>query len=211
MTASSLAALPFELAQEYGVLPIADEAGALVVATAPHMSVATLAAARQRLGRALRTQPVTAEAFRALLTEHYARRAAPMPAGTGSPTTSSLPAHGPDLLSTATGDDDAPAVRLVSELMRDALAAGASDIHLDATERGGRVRFRIDGVLGDVREADAATHAALIARCKVMATLDIAERRLPQDGRLAVNLGGHRVDVRVATLPTQHGERAYNA
>lgn len=208
MTASSLAALPFELAQEYGVLPIADEAGALVVATAPHMSVATLAAARQRLGRALRTQPVTAEAFRALLTEHYARRAAPMPAGTSSPTTSSLPAHGPDLLSTATGDDDAPAVRLVSELMRDALAAGASDIHLDATERGGRVRFRIDGVLGDVRETDAATHAALIARCKVMATLDIAERRLPQDGRLAVNLGGHRVDVRVATLPTQHGERA---
>ena len=77
----------------------------------------------------------------------------------------------------------------VSELLRDALAA-AADIHLDATDRGGRVRFRVDGVLADVRETDAATHAALVA-VQVMAALDIAERRLPQDRRLQVTIAGH--------------------
>jgi general secretion pathway protein E len=92
------------------------------------------------------------------------------------------------LLSSGGEDSDAPAVRIVSELLRDALARGASDIHLDATEQGGRVRFRVDGVLADARDTDAQTHAALV-------------------GRLQVVIAGHKVDVRVATLPTQHGER----
>ncbi|MGL4230021.1 MAG: GspE/PulE family protein [Casimicrobium sp.] len=112
-----------------------------------------------------------------------------------------------DLLTQASAAD-APAVRLLADLLREALAQGASDIHIDATETGARIRFRTDGVLRDVETIDANLHAGLIARCKVMATLDIAERRLPQDGRLQVLIAGRKVDVRVATLPTQHGERA---
>ena len=202
--------LPYELAQEFGIVALAEEGGAIAVATAPHMTVATLSAARQRLGKPLRTRSVDAEQFRALLTTAYSSVVSSANA-TNSFKSAEVVAPSSqhaDLLSTATGDETSPAVRIVNELLREALARGASDIHLDATEQGGRVRCRVDGVLGDVRDTDAATHAAMIARCKVLATLDIAERRMPQDGRIQVVVAGHRVDVRIATLPTQHGERA---
>jgi len=200
---------PFELAQEFGVVPVSEDGSAIVVATAPHMTIAMLGAARQRLGRPLRTQAVDAARFRELVTQAYSSPRATEQAGKNAP----LPAYesstssSTDLLSSNTDHADAPAVRIISELLRDALARGASDIHIDATEQGGRVRFRVDGVLADARDTDVQTHAALVARCKVMAVLDIAERRLPQDGRLQVVIAGHKVDVRVATLPTQHGER----
>ncbi len=200
--------LPFELAQEFGIVPVADDGAVISVATAPHMTMATLSAARQRLGKPLHTRAVDATQFRELLTQSYSTPGA----GTKPATRSSMQAAESssayvDLLSSSGDDSDAPAVRIVSELLREALARGASDIHLDATEQGGRVRFRVDGVLADARDTDAQTHASLVARCKVMAILDIAERRLPQDGRLQVVIAGHKVDVRVATLPTQHGER----
>lgn len=202
--------LPYELAQEFGIVALAEEGGAIAVATAPHMTVATLSAARQRLGKPLRTRSVDAEQFRALLTTAYSSvvSGAKSTASAKSAEAVAPDSRHADLLSTVTGDETSPAVRIVNELLRDALARGASDIHLDATEQGGRVRFRVDGVLGDVRDTDAATHAAMIARCKVLATLDIAERRMPQDGRIQVVVAGHKVDVRIATLPTQHGERA---
>ena len=199
---------PFELAQEFGIVPMADEGSAITVATAPHMTVATLSAARQRLGKPLRTQSVTADRFREILTQTYATHSVKQGSSvTEKSTRPDVTAGESDLLSSVANDSDSPAVRIVSELLREALARGASDIHLDATEQGGRVRFRVDGILKDARATDGATHAALVARCKVMAVLDIAERRLPQDGRLQVSIAGHRVDVRVATLPTQHGER----
>ncbi len=202
--------LPYELALEFGIVLLADEGGAIAVATAPHMSVATLSAARQRLGKPLRTRAVDAEQFRALLTTAYSSVSSSTKLTTTakSADTASAETQAADLLSTVTGDETSPAVRIVNELLREALARGASDIHLDATERGGRVRCRVDGVLGDVRDTDAATHAAMIARCKVLAMLDIAERRMPQDGRIQVVVAGHKVDIRIATLPTQHGERA---
>jgi general secretion pathway protein E len=205
--------LPYELAQEFGVVPLAVEGDVVAVATAPHMSVAALAAARQRLGRPLRTQAVDAERFRELITKTYATT---RPANaSGALNTRAEPdktvgrsdSPATDLLATDAGGEDSPAVRIVTELLREALSRSASDIHLDATDRGGRVRFRIDGVLMDVRETDAATHASLVARCKVMAVLDIAERRLPQDGRMQVVIAAHKVDIRLATLATQHGER----
>lgn len=206
--------LPYELAQEFGVVPLADEGAAIAVATAPHMTVAALGAARQRLGKPLRTQSVDAAEFRALLTRAYAVRSvragdavADANAGTTQSSDAAIRSSEMDLLASSLQDENSPAVRIVGELFREALARGASDIHLDATAQGGRVRFRVDGVLGDAREVDSATHAALVARCKVMAQLDIAERRLPQDGRLQVTLAGHKIDVRIATLPTQHGER----
>jgi general secretion pathway protein E len=201
--------LPFELAQEYGVVIVADEGATLLAATAPHMTLATLAAVRERVGKPLRTQPLGADQFAMKLREIYsgANRIESAKA-VAAPEASSRNVIDADDLLAQSSAADAPAVRLLADLLREALAQCASDIHIDATEQGARVRFRIDGVLRDVDEIDATMHAALVARCKVMATLDIAERRLPQDGRLQVMIAGRRVDVRVATLPTQHGERA---
>lgn len=109
-----------------------------------------------------------------------------------------------DLLETT---DDAPVIRMINSLLRQATRDGASDIHLEAFERQSMVRFRIDGHLRDVVEMRRDLHAALVSRIKIMASLDIAEKRLPQDGRISIRVGGRAVDIRVSTLPTAHGER----
>lgn len=110
-----------------------------------------------------------------------------------------------DLLESA---DDAPVIRMINALLTQALREGASDIHIEPFEQISVVRFRVDGSLRDVVRPKKAIHAALISRIKIMAQLDIAEKRLPQDGRITLRVGGKPVDVRVSTLPTGHGERA---
>ncbi|GAB4121669.1 MAG: type II secretion system ATPase GspE [Sideroxydans sp.] len=104
-------------------------------------------------------------------------------------------------------DDDAPVIRMINALLTQAVRDNASDIHIEPFETRSVVRFRVDGTLQDVVEPHRALHAALVSRIKVMAELDIAEKRLPQDGRIALRLAGRPVDVRVSTLPTAHGER----
>ena len=110
-----------------------------------------------------------------------------------------------DLLESA---DDAPVIRMINALLTQALREGASDIHIEPFEQTSVVRFRIDGALRDVVRPRKAIHASLISRIKIMAQLDIAEKRLPQDGRITLRVGGKPVDVRVSTLPTGHGERS---
>ena len=110
-----------------------------------------------------------------------------------------------DLLETA---DDAPIIRLLNALLTQAARDGASDIHIEPYERHSSVRFRVDGMLREVVQPNRALHAALISRLKIMAELDIAEKRLPQDGRISLRLGTRAIDVRVSTLPSAHGERA---
>jgi len=110
-----------------------------------------------------------------------------------------------DLLESA---DDAPVIRMINALLTQAVREEASDIHIEPFEQISVVRFRIDGALRDVVRPKKAIHASLISRIKIMAQLDIAEKRLPQDGRIALRIGGKAVDVRVSTLPTGHGERA---
>lgn len=109
-----------------------------------------------------------------------------------------------DLLESA---NDAPVIRMINALLSQAVRDNASDIHIEPFETRSVVRFRVDGTLKDVVEPHRALHAALVSRIKVMAELDIAEKRLPQDGRIALRLGGRPVDVRISTLPTAHGER----
>ena len=104
--------------------------------------------------------------------------------------------------------DDAPVIRMINALLTQALREGASDIHIEPFEQTSTVRFRIDGALRDIVRPRKAIHASLISRIKIMAQLDIAEKRLPQDGRITLRVGGKGVDVRVSTLPTGHGERA---
>jgi general secretion pathway protein E len=104
--------------------------------------------------------------------------------------------------------DDAPVIRMINALLTQSLREGASDIHIEPFEQTSVVRFRIDGALRDIVRPRKAIHASLISRIKIMSQLDIAEKRLPQDGRITLRVGGKPVDVRVSTLPTGHGERA---
>lgn len=104
------------------------------------------------------------------------------------------------------GADEAPVVRLISSILQRAVGEGASDVHLEPQEQDLIVRFRIDGVLRQAMSVPPKLKSGLIARAKILGSLDIAERRVPQDGRFSARIGGKKVDFRVASLPTAHGE-----
>jgi len=103
---------------------------------------------------------------------------------------------------------ESPVIKYVNYLISNAIREGASDIHIEPKEKKTRVRYRIDGVLFDVQNAPIHMHSALVSRIKIMSNLDISERRLPQDGKVSVIVSGRGVDLRVSTLPTNHGEKA---
>jgi type IV pilus assembly protein PilB len=103
--------------------------------------------------------------------------------------------------------EDAPVVKLVNLILTDAIKKGASDIHIEPYEKSFRVRYRVDGVLYDVMQPPLRLKAAITSRVKIMSQLDIAERRLPQDGRIKIKMGGKEMDYRVSTLPTLFGEK----
>jgi type IV pilus assembly protein PilB len=102
---------------------------------------------------------------------------------------------------------EAPVIRFVNLILADAIRKRASDIHLEPYEKVFRVRYRIDGVLHDVMAPPKQMEAAILSRVKIMATMDIAERRLPQDGRISVKFSSKEVDLRVSSLPTIFGEK----
>lgn len=104
--------------------------------------------------------------------------------------------------------DDAPIIRLLNALLSEAIKEEASDVHIETFEDHVTIRFRVDGMLREVLEPPRILAPLIISRIKVMARLDIAEKRLPQDGRITLRIGGRSVDVRVSTMPTNHGERA---
>lgn len=114
----------------------------------------------------------------------------------------------PEVADLLEAHDDAPVIRMMNALFTQAARDGASDIHIEPFETHSVVRYRVDGTLRDIVSPRRALHNALVSRIKIMASLDIAEKRLPQDGRIALRVGGRPIDVRVSTLPTGHGERA---
>jgi len=105
------------------------------------------------------------------------------------------------------GDDDAPVIRLINAVLSQAVRENASDIHVETFEDNLVVRFRVDGVLREVLKPKRQLAPLVVSRLKVMAKLDIAEKRIPQDGRISVKLAGHAVDIRMSTIPSAHGER----
>lgn len=165
-----------------------------------------LAEARRVLGRAFVVERLSRAAFDKHLSELYAI------ASTGAgdldvaedldTLAGELPAA--DVLDT---QDDAPIIRLINGVLAEAVRRGASDIHVEPYESALLVRIRIDGVLREALRLPARVTATLVSRIKVMARLDIAERRIPQDGRISIALGGRTLDVRVSTLPSRTGER----
>jgi general secretion pathway protein E len=104
-------------------------------------------------------------------------------------------------------EDDAPIIRLLNAILAESLKENASDIHIEPYEKESLVRFRLDGVLSTVLKPSSQITPLLISRIKVMSKLDIAEKRLPQDGRMTVKLGGRSIDLRISTMPSSHGER----
>ena len=104
-------------------------------------------------------------------------------------------------------NDDAPIIRLINAILTEAVKAEASDVHVETFENRLVVRFRVDGVLQEVLQQSRNLAKPIVSRIKIMSKLDIAERRLPQDGRLSLKIAGHAVDVRVSTIPSGHGER----
>ncbi|RUO32772.1 type II secretion system ATPase GspE [Aliidiomarina sanyensis] len=105
-------------------------------------------------------------------------------------------------------EDDAPIIKLINAMLSEAIKEGASDIHIETFEKDLVIRFRIDGVLREILRPNRKLASLLVSRIKVMAQLDIAEKRLPQDGRISLLIAGRAVDVRVSTMPSNHGERA---
>lgn len=104
-------------------------------------------------------------------------------------------------------EDDAPIIKLINAMLGEAIKEGASDIHIETFEKELSIRFRVDGVLREVLSPSRKLAPLLVSRVKVMAKLDIAEKRVPQDGRISLRIGGRSVDVRVSTMPSSHGER----
>lgn len=100
-----------------------------------------------------------------------------------------------------------PVIKFVNHLISNAIREGASDIHIEPKDKFTKIRYRIDGVLFETKQAPLKMHPAVISRIKIMANLDISERRLPQDGKISVIVGGRKIDLRVSTLPTNHGEK----
>jgi type IV pilus assembly protein PilB len=100
-----------------------------------------------------------------------------------------------------------PVIKFVNYLISNAVREGASDIHIEPKEKVMKTRYRIDGVLFEIMESALKMHPAIVSRIKIMANLDISERRLPQDGKIKVNIGGRAIDLRISTLPTNHGEK----
>ncbi|TAH46059.1 MAG: type II secretion system protein GspE [Betaproteobacteria bacterium] len=203
--------VPYAFARRHGVLVTAMGEDAADVLLRPGAGLSAVAELRRALGRPLRLRRTDGERFDACLAEHYGNAEG----GTAAlvqdigreldldALINALPAV-EDLLDTR---DEAPVIRMINALLTQAVRDGASDVHIEPYERDSVVRFRRDGVLHDAARPHRALHAALASRIKIMASLDIAEKRLPQDGRIALRLAGRQVDVRVATLPTAHGER----
>ncbi|HZQ61600.1 MAG TPA: type II secretion system ATPase GspE [Casimicrobiaceae bacterium] len=202
--------IPYSFARTHGVLPIAHEGDAVVVLMRPDATLSGIAELKRVLQRPLATRAVDHERFAAELARAYNVAAAGVPTIADDLARDDLARlmqdlpEADDLLDS---DAQAPVVRMINALLLQALRERASDVHFEPYEARSVVRFRIDGVLRDVIEPPRALHGALVSRVKIMASLDIAEKRLPQDGRIALKLGDKAVDVRVSTLPTGPGER----
>ena len=211
--------LSYAFARQSGVLLVPDENGAesgtklffRSSGGAPTTSqFEALLEARRITGRSLMPSALAPAEFENILAQTYAQGdlsetiedAMDQPDSLASladtlPTTS-------DLLDS---DDDAPVIRLINGILQEAIRTRASDIHIEPFESRLAVRFRIDGTLRDMLSLAPRLSAVLVSRVKVMAKLDIAKKRIPQDGRFSLNLGQKAIDVRVSTLPSQYGER----
>jgi general secretion pathway protein E len=205
--------VPIHFARRYRVLPLKVDDGAIIVATTDPLETAALDDLRLLLGMPIKAVLTGAMSLMSCLNRAYDEAASPTGAEevmediAASENLDKI-AHEldePQDLLDAT--DEAPIIRLVNSVLFQAVRQRASDIHFESFERGLVVRYRIDGVLYPILTPPKHLQSSIIARLKIMAALNIAEKRLPQDGRFAIRTAGKDVDLRVSVLPTSHGER----
>lgn len=203
--------IPFAFAKRYGVLVTSKDDQQAKVLFRNHPEITIFSELRRFLGVPLVLENVDEETFNQALVKTYetdSSIAMQMAEDLGESMDlyeliSELPKP-EDLLEK---QDDAPIIRLLNALLSEAIKEGASDVHIETFEDRVMVRFRVDGVLREVLEPQRILAPLIVSRIKVMAKLDIAEKRLPQDGRITLRIAGRAVDVRVSTMPTSHGER----
>ena len=204
-------ALPFSFAKRHGVLirQIADGVADTVYRTGA--LPLSLAEARRYAGVPLQLTRVSADAFDAILQQSYEQGSnkAMQMAGDFDDQTDLLQVAQelPEPSDLLESDDDAPIIRFINAVLTEAVKENASDVHIEPYENRLVVRFRIDGVLQEILQTRRAVAPLVVSRIKVMSKLDIAEKRLPQDGRISLRIAGRAVDVRVSTMPSGHGER----
>ncbi|MBL8226004.1 MAG: type II secretion system ATPase GspE [Chromatiales bacterium] len=203
--------LPFPFARRHGVLVTGWNDGRATLLIRPDTRLPVVSEVRRFVDAPLQVLVVDAAEFDRQLQQTYERESnstMQMVDGLGEDTdllrvAQDLPEPS-DLLES---DDDAPIIRLINALLTSAVKDNASDIHIEPFENRLVVRFRIDGVLREVLQSRRAVAPLVVSRIKVMSKLDIAEKRLPQDGRFSLRIAGRAVDVRVSTMPSGHGER----
>lgn len=203
--------LPFSFAKRYGVLITHIENDKATVVYHSKPTTAILNELRRHLALPMTLESVDEESFGRLLVKHYetdTNIAMQMAEDMGDSMNlfdlmQELP-KSEDLLEK---QDDAPIIRLLNALLSEAIKDSASDVHIETFEDHITIRFRVDGILREVLEPQRILAPLIVSRIKIMAKLDIAEKRLPQDGRITLRIAGRAVDVRVSTMPTSHGER----
>ncbi|MBA3537792.1 MAG: GspE family T2SS ATPase variant LspE [Tatlockia sp.] len=208
-TIDKLKRLPYNFAKTQGIIAVPSSDG-LTVYHLPNPSLQVLTEVKRLLQGEFKFKEVNETEFQQHLAKLYESQSSILDAAEGMEDdidltllAGQLPIS-EDLLD---NQDDAPIIRLLNALFTQAIKQKASDIHIETYENRVLVRNRIDGVLHEVLEIQRAIAPLVISRVKVMAKLDIAEKRIPQDGRITLRIGGHNIDVRVSTLPSNHGER----
>ena len=204
--------IPYAFARRHGVLLLHHDGSHAQIALRHGAAPTALAEIRRVFGFSLQVEELDAEIFDRRLAAAYSdgnQAAAQLAEGIEQDMDlARLLQDAPQTLELLDTHDDAPVIRMINALLTQALRDNASDIHIEPYVERSVVRFRIDGVMRDIVSPPRTVHAALVSRIKVMANLDIAEKRLPQDGRISLRLAGRSVDVRVSTLPAAQGERA---
>jgi len=201
--------IPYAEAASRECLALRNPQGALMVACCDPWASKLRAWAEERIAEPFIWGLIHPADLTALLSRHEASLTAAASLEQDEDTGAAVQARGEDISLRHISEGESPVVRFVSSMLYDALKSGASDIHFETTPRGLRVKYRIDGVLATVgtpRMQESADQ--VLSRIKVMAELDIAERRVPQDGRFRVTLNGREVDFRVSIMPSIHGEDA---
>src|SRR5438270_959203 len=201
---SAVGLISDSLARRFQAVPIGWEENRLLVAMADPSNVVAIDDIRTITGAEIRTVVATRSAILEAVERHHRLDGN---AEDVSALAASEADEEDDLSRVKEVVEDAPIVKLVNLLIAQGVQDRASDIHIEPTERDVRIRYRIDGVLHEVMRSPKNIQSGIVSRLKIMADINIAERRIPQDGRVSAVIGGRAVDLRVATLPTVHGEK----
>jgi general secretion pathway protein E len=197
--------IPINYAKQYELLPFKEEVDHVKVLTSNPINYKVLDDMRTLFNKRIIPLVVTSQKVQDAINKVYEKSTAAFEGLEGIEDGEFDLDEPIDLLEA--GDDDAPVIRLVNSLLFRAVKEKASDIHIEPYERDMMVRFRIDGVLYDIYKPPKKLQSAITSRIKVMANLNIAEKRLPQDGRIPIKMAGKDIDIRLSTVPTAHGER----